>query len=170
MYIYYPFRKKKHSYKQGFSLVEVLVACFIITLTIIAVTSATTKGIQLSAQALRQTQVNFLLEEGAEAVKTIRDANWGTIAALTLDTPYYLSYSTSTNTWSLSTTTIPAIDSIFTRTVTFSSVYRDTNDDIQSSGTLDSRTIKVTVTTSWATSSNGTLSKNLQFYMSDIFN
>lgn len=154
----------------GFTLVEVLIACAILSLCIIALMTASSKGIQTSSQALRQTQAGFILEEGAEAVKTIRDASWSNISSLTTGTTYYLSFSTSTNTWSLSTTPPPTIDSIFTRNVVLSAVNRDSNDDIASSGTLDARTKKVTVTVSWPISDNTTSSKTLDFYISDIFN
>lgn len=153
----------------GFTLVEVLIACAILSLCILALMTASSKGIQTSSQALRQTQAGFILEEGAEAVKTIRDASWNNISSLTTGTTYYLSFSTSTNTWSLSTTPSPTIDSIFTRIVVLSAVNRDSNDDIASSGTLDTRTKKVTVTVSWPISDNTTSSKTLDFYISDIF-
>lgn len=161
------FSKKNNS---GFTLVEVLIACAILSLCILALMTASSKGIQTSSQALRQTQAGFILEEGAEAVKTIRDASWSNISSLTTGTTYYLSFSTSTNAWSLSTTVAPTIDSIFTRTIVLSAVNRDSNDDIASSGTLDTRTKKVTVTVSWPISDNTTSNRTLDFYISDIFN
>jgi prepilin-type N-terminal cleavage/methylation domain-containing protein len=94
----------KNNNSGGFTLVEVLIACAILSLCILALMTASSKGIQTSSQALRQTQAGFILEEGAEAVKTIRDASWSNISSLTTGTTYYLSFSTSTNTWSLSTT------------------------------------------------------------------
>ena len=113
-------------------------------------------------------QASSLLEEGAEAVKTIRDNDWTTISNLTVGTTYYLSYSSVTNLWSLTTT--PSTIGIFTRTVVISAVNRDSNDDIVSSGgTLDVKTKKVTITTSF-NSQSGTISKTLVFYISDIFN
>ena len=86
----------------GFSLIEVLIACSIITVTIFALMSAAQQGLSLSNQALRQTQGNLILQEGAEAVKSIRDASWTTISNLTVGSTYYLSFNTSTNIWSLS--------------------------------------------------------------------
>lgn len=134
--------------------------------------SAATKGIQLSNQALRQTQASFLLEEGAEAVKSIRDASWATISGLTLGTNYYMTFNTGTNTWSLGTTPLGTIDGLFTRTVVLSGVSRDSNDDIVTSGGTydDARTKKVTVSVSWPLSDASTSSKDLSFYISDIFN
>ena len=68
--------------------------------------------------------------------------------------------------------TIPTypIDGIFRRTVIFYPVSRDVNDDIVSSGgTIDARTKKVVVTTTWTTGGVSN-SKSLSFYIADIFN
>lgn len=154
--------------KSGFSLVEVVVASAIISIITFSIVSAGQKGLVLSQRAMHQTQASYLLEEGAEAVKTIRDTSWATISALTVGTTYYLAFNTSTNTWSLSTTN-NTIDGFFTRKIQFADVYRDVNDDIASTGTLDSRTKKVDVTLSWP-SDGGTVTKNLSFYIADIFN
>lgn len=161
------FSNKKSSNKKGFTLVEVLVGATIISLTTFSLVSAGAKGVELSLRAMRQTQASYLLEEGAEAVKSIRDSAWSNISGLTVGTTYYLSYNTSTNVWSLSTTP-STIDSIFTRTIVVSAVNRDSNDDISSSGTTDAYTKKVDVTVSW-TSASGTVSKTLSLYISDIF-
>ena len=148
-------------------LIEVLVACSIISIVTFGVFSAAQRGIQLSQLALRETQASFLLEEGVESVKTIRDTSWTTISNLTLGVAYYLSFNTTNNTWSLEIT--PNTTDNFTRTVVFSDVYRNSNDDIASSGTLDVRTKKVSVNVAWP-SSSGTASKTLSFYLADIFN
>jgi Tfp pilus assembly protein PilV len=155
--------------KAGFSLVEVLVACAIISLTIISLMSAAAKGIELSYRAVKQVQASMLIEEGVEAVKSIRDNSWDTISALDLDIEYYLSFDINTNTWSLSIDPTAPIDDVFTRKVVFSSVDRDENDDIVSSGTLDEKTKKVNVTVSWL-SQNETVSRSINFYLIDIFN
>lgn len=157
----------------GFTVVEVLIACFIISIMTLALMSAASKGIKLSNRALRQAQASMITEEGVEAVKVIRDADWGNISGLSVDTDYYLSFDTGSNTWSLSTTPstnpITPIDGKFTRIIIFSDVYRDGNDDIASSGTLDSGVKRVTVNTTWQ-SSGETVSKSITFYIANIFN
>jgi prepilin-type N-terminal cleavage/methylation domain-containing protein len=161
-------KNKKQKANLGFTLVEVLVACSIITVVVLATMSAVQKSLQLSNLVLRQTQANFLLEEGAEAVRSIRDTSWTTISNLTLNTDYYLSYDLNLNSWSLSFTP-NTIDS-FTRKVIFESVSRDSNDDIASSGTLDTGTKKATITVSWPSTISGITSKSLSFYLADILN
>ena len=161
--------KKNLNYhnKAGFTLIEVLVACVIISTTTLALMSATSKGIELSTRSLRQVQANMLMEEGVEAVKSIRDNNWTTVSSLILNTNYYLSF--NANTWTLGTTIIPPQDGIFTRKIVFSQVYRDSNDDIASSGTIDAGIKMVNVTVSWP-SHGGATSKNITFYLANIFN
>lgn len=154
---------------KGFSLIEVLVACAVISLTSIALMSSISKGVNLSNRALRQVQASNLIEEGVEAIKSIRDNDWNIISNLSLNTNYYLSFDTNINTWSLGTNPIEAIDGIFTRKVIFSQVNRDANDDISATGTLDVGIKKVNVEVSWATPS-GINFKSLNFYLANIFN
>jgi len=153
---------------KGFSIVEVVVAAAIVLLIGTAFTGVLSQTTSLSSRALRIAQTSSLLEEGAEAVKTIRDEDWATISALNLNTVYYLSYNTNTNKWSLSTTP-NTIDSLFTRTVVFSSVNRDVNEDISDTGTVDVKTKKVTINVNFNTQ-NGVVDKSMSFYISDIFN
>lgn len=159
--------------KKGSLLVEVVIASAIIVIITFAIVSAASKGIQLSSRALEQTQASYLLEEGAEVVKIVRDNNWTTFAALTLETTYYLVFDNASNAWSLTTTPpMPStIDEKFSRSVVFSQVSRDatTQDIVVGSGVIDTRTKKVVVTVSWL-SSGLTVSKTLSFYVSDIFN
>lgn len=150
----------------GFTLVEVLVACVIISTTVLALMSATSKSIELSSKALRQVQANMLLEEGAEAVKSVRDNSWTGISNLNVNTNYYLAF--SGNVWNLSTSPGTAIDGIFTRKIIFAPVYRNATYDIAQTGTLDPDIEKVTVTVSWK-SPGGASSKDLSFYAANIF-
>jgi len=152
--------------KNGFAMVEVIIACAIISVVTLGIMTSASKNITLSNLALKQTQASYLLEEGFEGVRVIRDTAWANISNLSLDTNYYLSFDEGTNLWSISVTP-NTIDS-FTRTVVFSAVNRDSNDDIAVSGTNDIGTRMVTVTVSWLSSGN-TASKILSFYLTDIF-
>lgn len=157
--------KNKNSY--GFALIEVMIAAALISVVTISLLSYAQKGLGLSTRSIGQIQATLLAEEGAEAVKTIRDANWTNISGLTLDTNYYLSYDNSSNVWSLNATP-SVIDGMFTRTVVVSAVTRDSNYDIASSGTTDAGTKKVTITVSWQ-SPEGLNTKVLSLYIANIF-
>lgn len=150
--------------KKGFALIEIMVATSIILVALVALLSAVERSSELARQSLERDQAAFLLEEGAESVKLIRDNNWTNISGLVLDTPYYLSFSGTS--WSLETT--PNKVDIFTRTVTVSAVSRDGSDDIASSGIVDTGTKKITVSVSWP-SERGTLTESLSFYIANIF-
>jgi len=172
---FYP--KNSVNSRKGFTLVEVLIGCAIISVTVFALMVSARKTIQLSNRALKQAQANTLLEEGVEAVKSIRDNSWSSISSLASNTNYYLYFNTGSNEWtlSLSTSTPPLsvptypIDGTFNRFVVFTPVYRDSNDNISDTGTVDNGTEKVAVTVSW-NGSSGPVSKNLVFYLTNLFN
>lgn len=169
----------KYKKNRGFTLIEVIVATSIITVSMLALLQTSERGLTLSNSALRKSQASFLLQEGVEAVKSIRDNSWVDIESLDLDTPYYLFYNTTTKNWILDNTTttnllghIPTypIDEIFTRTVTISSVMRDeVYDIVETGGTIDISARKILVNTTWYSQGN-TNSKDLIFYIFDIFN
>jgi type II secretory pathway pseudopilin PulG len=154
----------KRQKNKGFSVIEVVIVCSILSICVFALMSSSAKSIQVSNQSLRQAQATLLIEEGVEAVKTIRDNAWTNISNLTNNTNYYLSFN---NTWSLATTP-NTIDGIFTRNIVFYPVYRDGDYNIASSGTLDQGIKKATVTVLFNNSS-GVVSKSLSFYVSNIF-
>ena len=149
---------------KGFMMVEILVATSIIVVSVLVAMSVAQKSISLSRQSVRQAQAAFLLEEGAETTRIVRDNAWSNISGLTVSTDYYPFFSGGT--WTLDAT--PSQVGIFTRKVVFSSAYRDLNQDLASSGTEDDKMRLVTVTVSW-TDSGRTFSKTLQFYLADIF-
>lgn len=144
-------------------IVEVLVAASIITVSILATMAVAQKSVYLSRQAFHTTQASFLLEEGAEAVRIIRDSGWSNISSLIVGTNYYLTFLAGNS-------TTPSTVGIFTRTIVFANVNRDNNtkDIVSSGGTLDDQTKLVTVTVSWP-EGGVTITKTLQFYIMNIF-
>lgn len=153
------------SKQKGFFLIEVVIGTAILGSTIVFLLGLVQNTVEISQKTLERTQASYLLEEGVEATKTIRDDAWSNISSLLDNTVYYLSWNGTR--WSFSTTA-STIDS-FTRTVTFDSVSRDINDDIVFSGGSydDSRTRKATVNVSWQ-NFFGSESESLTFFLSDI--
>lgn len=158
------------SWSRGFSLVEIVIGSAIIATSLVAIIVIGGQSVVLSNRALHTYQASTLLEEGAESVRIVRDGAWSSISSLTAGTTYYPAFNSGTNTWTLSTTSSYGTVGIFTRTVTFATVNRDstTKDIVSSGGTADSGTRLVTVSVSWP-ESGATVTKTLQFYVSDIF-
>jgi Tfp pilus assembly protein PilV len=151
--------------KGGFMVVEILVAVSIVAVSMLAAMAVSQKSVFVSRQSFHQTQASFLLEEGAEIVRIVRDNAWTNISSLTMGTNYYANFAMGT--WTLNQT--PNQNGIFTRTISFSNVNRDnTTKDISVSGTNDPGTKLVTVTVSWVEGGT-TVTKTLQFYIIDIF-
>jgi len=151
-------------FNQGIALVEIIVAISIITMALLAILTVIQKSIYISRQSLQQAQASFLLEEGVEAVKVVRDNDWSLISSLLPNTNYYLEF--NSNLPNL-TTTQNSLD-IFTRIITTEYVYRDNNDDIAVSGVLDEGTRYITITISWLNGGQ-VLTKSLSFYLANIF-
>jgi len=149
----------------GFMMVEVLIALSIIVVSILAAMGVTQKSVSVSRQSLHAAQAAFLLEEGTEAMRILRDNNWSNVSGLNPINTYYFSFSGTT--WSVSEA--PSQIGIFTRTARVDSVNRDAvTGDISISGTNDPGTKLITITVSWSESGR-VVSKNLMFYLSDIF-
>jgi len=150
---------------KGIGLVEVVIGIAILTTIVVGVLSAFRIMVSSSGETIQGLQAQALLEEGLEAVRLIRDGNWSNISSLTTGTSYTLTWNGSL--WTL-TTTPATIDALFDRRVSIGQVYRDANDDIATSGTLDPNTKKVTVTISW-NRGKVRLSRSLSTYITNIF-
>lgn len=150
---------------RGAGLVEVLIAAAILVLIVVGIGSVYRLLIVSSREVVRGTQATLLAEEGLEAMRVLRDTSWSTIASSTVGTAYTLSWTGSA--WSLATT--PAlVDGVFDRRVVLSRVYRDNDDKIADSGTLDSGTYRIDVTVSWHTGS-ATTSRTAATYLGNVF-
>jgi prepilin-type N-terminal cleavage/methylation domain-containing protein len=156
--------------KNGFSLVEVLIASAMISLVAFSLVTATTKGLELSDRSLNQIKVNNIIEEGIEAVKTIRDTNWDNIENLGIDTDYYLSFNTGSNSWQLvEVNQDEFVNEIFNRKISFHDIERDENtDDIVASGTLDDGGRRVDISITYLYKEQ-TINKEASFYLFNLF-
>ena len=148
-------------------MVEVLVVLSIITVSILAAMIVTQKSVSVSRASFQATQAAFILEEGAEALRILRDNAWTNISSLNVGTNYYLKFTSGT--WTTSSTSADGIVDIFTRSISIANVNRDNSTkDISGAGTNDPDTKLVTITVSWP--EGGTITtKTLQFYIINIF-
>ena len=134
---------RKHCHSQGLSVVEIVVAAAIIVTLVTAAAGAWQLYLRVFNTSTQQSQAALLLEEASEAVHLLRDQSWtSNIQPLTLGTSYQLSWNGSRYVLG---TDQSLIQNQFIRTLIFSAVKRDINDNIDASGTDDINTIKVTI-------------------------
>ena len=135
---------------RGSGLIEVVIGAGIIFIVLSGLVSALRLFVHSGSATTEKLQAALLVEEGVEAMRSIRDRSWSEFNGLSGGT-YHLVLGSS---WS-ATTTVQLIDSRFTRVFTVESVYRRNSDsDIVASTspdqkTLDPNTKRVVVTISW---------------------
>lgn len=151
---------------KGFGLLEIVVGAGIILILLFGVSSISEMSLRTETESIKNTKAAFLLEEGAEAIKMMRDESYASkISALTSSTNYYLSFENES--WSATSSNI-YIGGVFERKFVLENTLRDTNDDISSSGVVDPNTKKFTVFVSWQ-SKNGTTTKKISGIIANIF-
>lgn len=114
--------------KQGFGLIEVIVASAIISTLLLGTTWVARISFRMVSESSLRSRANFLLEEGIEVVRILRDTSWSSyITPLAINTVYYPVFSGLS--WSLSTSSPGLIDGLFERQIVFGDVYRRNSDD-----------------------------------------
>lgn len=152
--------------QKGFTLLEVIIGVTVILSSIFSLLSISYLSTKVSGTNILNFQAAFLLEEGAEAIRILRDSSWqNNIQALNNSTNYYLSFDGQK--WQATTTNI-LIDNFFERKFTIEESYRDGNYDLSQSGTIDPETKKINVFVSWP-SRNGTTTQSISFYLTNLF-
>ena len=131
-------------FQTGQSLVELLITIGVAAILI----PALFVGVMLSragrAQQDQRLQATALARQSMEAVRIVRDADWGTFAKNGTYHPII-----SGNTWTLASGS--ATVNGFTQAVVVSDAYRDQSGNLAQSGTIDPSVRKVTTTISWNT-------------------
>ena len=150
----------------GFGLIEVMVGVTVLTVSLYGISFFFQKALETSRETGTVVQASFLLEEGFDAIKSLRDGGWqASIVSLSVGTDYYLNF---TGTVWETTTTNTFVDGFFERKFVLGNVYRDVNDDIAPSGNLDAGSRLVTVTVSW-NNKGATTTRSMDAYVADIF-
>lgn len=153
---------------RGFTLIEILLGASMLALFIVSIALYYRKALEVSQETTHHIQSGFLLEEGVEAVKSMRDDGWTAyIVPLNPGTTYYF-YWTGTK-WR-ATTTPTMVENTFWRSMVVSNVNRDGNDDIVTSGgVLDPGTRKVRVDVSWS-KKTASSTESIETYITNLFN
>jgi prepilin-type N-terminal cleavage/methylation domain-containing protein len=152
---------------KGLSLIEVIVASAIISVSMIYITNVYGNFLTLSLQNTDKVQAIFLLDEGVEAIKTMRNYSWAQLASTTVNTNYYLTW--QSNRWQ-ATTTPNSIDGKFIRKFTVDNVYRDptTLNIVTTGGTLNTDSKIVHMSVSWDYK-GATSTKTTSFYIFNLY-
>ena len=61
---------------KGFTLIELIIAIFILSVAIIGVFSAFSLVAELTSAASSRLKASFLAQEGLEIIRNMRDSNW----------------------------------------------------------------------------------------------
>lgn len=157
--------------QKGFGLLEVVIGLGILAVAFFSLITVSESILRVSRTNSDMIQADYLLQEGAEAMRSIRDGGW---------TPYIMPLSVFANTnikfyiaqsgqqWQATST--PEIIGKFYRYVQVANVYRGpTQDIVQSGGTLDNNTRKFTVTVAWP-EAGATTTRSSSFYLTNYFN
>jgi len=153
--------------KEGFALVEIIIASAVMVIVVLAVMNAFSSYVKASKNNLDSVKASYLAEEGIEAVKIMRDNSWNQkIATITVGSAFPINW-TGTN-WATTSSNV-LIDGKYDRTIVLNNAYRNAGtNDLETTGSLDVNTKKVTVNVSW--SNNGsTTTKVLETYITNLF-
>ena len=148
--------------KKGFGLVEIVIVTAIVTLSLAGFLQAGIIAIRLLQAEKETLEASLLAEEAVEAIRALRDESWANnIATLTTGVTYYPIIENGK--WKFSTYDPGVINGKYRRTVVLNGVFRNASDQIASSGTSDSGTLKVTSTVTW-----GGKTSTLTTYITDF--
>lgn len=152
--------------QKGSGLIEALVGVSVASSFIFSMMFVSQLSQKIIGESVKNIQTSFLLEEGVDALKILRDTSWNSnINSFATGADYYFYYDGVT--W-MGTTSNYYIDGIFERKFRLDPVYRDANDDISGSGTLDGGAKKATVNVS-RRGRMGTTTQSASFYLTDLF-
>ena len=152
----------------GFSMVEIIIAIAIALFFFSSIYGIISFSNKIMHEGLRKTEAIQFAQEGIEIVRTIKNNNWtDDIAILTSGVAYYPVIVDGR--WTLTAVAQPAINGVFTRTITIYSVNRDVNDDIAEAGTDDPKTKRIVASVSWLERGNNE-AVSLQAYLTNFLN
>jgi uncharacterized membrane protein len=158
---------KNYNQERGLSLVEVIIATAVILIFVVSLVGVHNFYLKFSTSNSDSVSAVMLVEEGAEAVRFLRDNSWSAnLASLSLGADYFLAFSSSG--WQISAENT-LIDGKFSRRFVLNPVYRSpTGAIVSSGGALDPDSKFVTITVSWA-NGDTTASKSISIFIANLY-
>lgn len=148
-------------------MIEMLIGAAVLSVSLLGISSFFQATLAVSNTTQSAVQGDYLLEEGVETVKLLRDAGYASnILSLSTTTPTYLTWNGTT--WATSTVNT-YVDGRFERSIIAAEVKRDANGDIAGSGTYDPNTRLITVSVAW-NAKGATTTKVIRTYVMNLFN
>ena len=138
----------KISSLKGITIVEIIIASAILSISIIGIVGAIQIYLKIVHQNAREAQAVLVLDETAEAIQYMRDISFDTHIGSKQPNTQYTIFWNGTG-YEFSTSTI-LLSYEMTSKIMFENVQRDTNDQIVlSGGVTDENTKKAIITISW---------------------
>jgi type II secretory pathway pseudopilin PulG len=135
---------------KGMTVVEVLIGVALFLIIVVFIAQSLGLFFANATLVRERTKAVYLASEAQEMVRYVRDEDWNAISSRTLGTAYSLNITPG----SIVLSTAPeVVDTTYTRSIVFTSVYRNATDDIVAStapgAVLDTGCRYVTVTVGW---------------------
>ncbi len=155
------FSNIKEAKNSGFSVLEIVVVLAALAIVAVVLGQLNVSFLGAVASGELRLRANAIGAETMEALKIIKAGAWSDLSGLSVNTPYYLIYSTLANKWSVSASDPGKIDGIFSRSFTVNPVNRDniTGQIVFLGGSPDSKTLLVETNVDWV---NKSANKNLK--------
>jgi prepilin-type N-terminal cleavage/methylation domain-containing protein len=152
--------------QKGFSLVELMIAISLSAIILISMTQAVVVAVDTTERERHLIEATHLAEEGIEALRAMRNGSWSAnIQTLENNIAYYPAISGGN--WVMTGQNPGLALGVYERTLQLAAVYRDANDNVSASGTLDPDTRKVTMTVGWR-ERNATTTIVLETYLTNF--
>lgn len=150
---------------KGVGLIEVIIGLAVISTSFLAVFSAYDFFMRVAIRNADSTKANFLLEEGVEVVRSLRDSSWNSFSGLSTSTDHYILFTGAS--WATTTSDV-YIDDKFERKFIVSDVFRDADDNISATGVFDNGIRRVDVSVSWRIA-GATSTLSAETYLANLY-
>ncbi len=149
----------------GFGMIEMIVGSAVLATALLGISTFFQATLSVSNTTKSAIQGDYLLEEGIEVVKLLRDTNYtNNLKTLAVGVDHYLLWTGAV--WA--TTTINTyVDGQFERKFTIGNVHRDSTDDIATIGTYDHDTKLITVSVAWS-AKDATTTRSIATYITNL--
>lgn len=152
-------------FMSGFGLVELIIVVAIVMTSVVGFYGLEFSALKLLRSEKENLEASLLAQESLEAVRLVRDESWSGISSLAINTPYYPVFFAGK--WNLASTSPGMINDKYSRLVILEEVKRNSQGQIDSDGTIDSSSRKITAKVTWS-SQNGNKQTELKTYLTNF--